>query len=99
MRPVKVIGRFVHGVGAAVAVFVGQGQHRALTAGGRAPLIAPASLHVGHMQDALIVPGHETGFIYLVGEEFDLKAGREVERAVGESLNRHWFEVEVDLGR
>ena len=97
--PVKIIGGLVHGVGATIAVFVGQGQYRALATGGRAPLIPSASLHVGHVQDALVVPSHKAGFIYLVGEEFDLKAGREVERAVGEPFNWRWFEVEVDFGR
>ena len=51
----------------------------------RVPCIASPRLHVGHVQDALVVPSHKAGFIYLVGEEFDLKAGREVERAVREA--------------
>ena len=51
------------------------------------------------MQDAVVVPSHKAGFIYLIGEEFDLKAGREVEGAVGQTLDWRWFEVEVDFGR
>ena len=97
--PMKAVGRFEHGVGAAVAVLVGQGQDRTLAARGRAPLVPSPSLHIRHVQDAVVVPSHKAGFIYLIGEEFDLKAGREVEGAVRETLNLYWFEVQVDLGR
>ena len=47
VRPIEVIDRFVHGVGAAIAVFVGQGQHRALATGDRGPCMP--RLHVGHV--------------------------------------------------
>jgi hypothetical protein len=51
------------------------------------------------VQHTSIVEGHEAGFVYLFGEEFDLEAGREVEGATREAFDGRWFEVEVDLGR